>query len=136
MVKGLSEIGFDAQKSDIHVGLTPDQGTRIRYDAIAIAAPSERISPRLLAILDGAPEGIIQFHESPGAGSIGDEKRGGLMAGFTKDPLYGAAYEKRGIMKGIVLMSRASTQPRVEYASGLLKDVVDAEQRHAFLRGQ
>ena len=60
--------------------------TRIRYNAIAIAAPSERIPPRLLAILDGPAEGIIQFHEFPGAGSIGDEKRGDLMAGFTKPP--------------------------------------------------
>ena len=109
MVKGLSEIGFDAQKSDIHVGLTPDQGKRIRYNAIAIAAPSERIPPRLLTILDDSPDGIIQFHEIPGAGSIGDEKRGGLMAGVTKAPFYGAAYEKRGITKGIVFMSRAPT---------------------------
>ena len=38
------------------------------------------------------------------------------MAGFTKALFYGAAYEKRGIMKGVVLMSRAPTQPRVEYA--------------------
>ena len=42
MVKGLSEIGFDAQKLDIHVGLTPDQGKRIRYYAIAIAAPTRK----------------------------------------------------------------------------------------------
>ena len=105
MVKGLFKIGFDAQKSDIHVGLTPDQGKRIRYNAIAIAKPSERIPPRLLAILDGPAEGIIQFHEFPGAGSIGDEKRGDLMAGFTKPPFYGAAYERCGIMKGVVLMS-------------------------------
>ena len=54
MVKGLSEIGFEAQKSDIHGGLMPDQGKRIRYNAIAIAAPTERIPPRLLAILDGS----------------------------------------------------------------------------------
>ena len=46
MVKGLSQIGFDAQKLDIHVGLTPDQGKQVRYNAIAIAAPSERIPPR------------------------------------------------------------------------------------------
>ena len=31
--KGLSGIGFEAQKSDIYVGLTPDQGKRIRYQA-------------------------------------------------------------------------------------------------------
>ena len=55
---------------------------------------------------------------------IGDEKQGDLMAGFTKAPFYGAAYEMRGIMKGAILMSRAPTQPRVEYASGLLQDVV------------
>ena len=103
MVKGLFtclfKTGFDAQKSDIHVGLTPDQGKRIRYNAIAIAAPSEWIPPRLLAILDGPAEGTIQFYEFPGAGSIGDAKRGDLMAGFTKAPFYVAAYEKRGIMK-------------------------------------
>ena len=112
------------QKPDIHVGLTPDQGKRIRYNAIAIAAPSERIPPRLLAILDGPAEGTIHIHEFLDAGSIGDAKRGDLMAGFTKAPFYGAAYEKRGIMKGIVLVSRTSTQPRVEYVSGLLQDVV------------
>ena len=98
MVKGLSQISFDAQKSDIHIGLTPDQGKRIRYNAIAIAKPSERIPPRLLAILGGPAEGIIQFHEFPGAGSTGDEKRGDLMADFTKTLFYGAAYEKRGIL--------------------------------------
>ena len=37
-------------------------------------------------------------------GSIGDEKRGDLMAGFTKPPFYGAAYENRGAMKGVVLI--------------------------------
>ena len=77
-----------------------------------------------LAILDGPAEGIIQFHEFPGVGSIGDEKRGDLMAGFTKPPFYGAAYENRVVMKGVVLIFRASTQPRVEYVSGLLQDVV------------
>ena len=123
LVTGLSGIGFDALKSDIHVGLTPDQGKRIRYNAIAIAAPTDKVPPRLLAILDGTTEGIIQFHEFPSAGSIGDEKRGDLMSGFTKAPFYGAAYEKRGIVKGVVLMSRASTQPRAEYVSGLLQDV-------------
>ena len=46
------------------------------------------------------------------------------MAGFTKAPFHGAAYTKRGIVKGVVLMSRASTQPRVEYVCGLLQDVV------------
>ena len=47
------------------------------------------------------------------------------MAGLTKAPFYGAAYyEKRGIVKGAVLMSRAYTQPRVEYVSGLLHDLV------------
>ena len=34
----------------------------------------------LVGILDGPPEGIIQFHEMLGSGSIGDEKRGDLMA--------------------------------------------------------
>ena len=67
MAKGLSGIGFGALKLDIHVGLTPDQGKQIRYNAIAIAAPTDRVPPRLLAILDGPPEGTIQFHELPGA---------------------------------------------------------------------
>ena len=97
-------------------------GFWVRYHAIVVAAPTASVPPRLVGILDGSPEGIIQFHELPGAGSIGDEKRGGLMAGFTKPPLYGAAYEKRGIVKGVVLMSRASTQPTVEYVSGLLNE--------------
>ena len=78
----------------------------------------------MLTILDGKPEGTIQFHEFPGAGSVGDEKRGDLMSGFTKAPFHGAAYTKRGIVKGVVLMSRASTQPCVEYVCGLLQDVV------------
>ena len=86
VVKGLSQIGLDAQKSDIHVGLTPDQGKRIRFNAIVIAKPPKRMPSRLLAILDGPAEGIIQFHEFPGVGSIGDDKRGDLMAGFTKPP--------------------------------------------------
>ena len=46
------------------------------------------------------------------------------MAGFTKAPFHGAAYEKRGIAKGVVLLSRAAAQPRVEYVSGLLKDLI------------
>ena len=115
MVDSLTTIGMEALRSDICVGLTPDQGKRIRYQAIAIVAMTEFVPPRLLhATLDGQPEGIIQFHELSGVGSIGDEKRGDLMAGFTKAPFYGAAYVKRGPVKGVALMSRASTQPRVE----------------------
>ena len=125
MVKGLSGIGFEVKQSDIYVGLMPDQGKRVRYQAIAVASPTDRVPPRRLhAILDGKPEGIFQFHEFPGAGSIGDEKRGDLMSGFTKAPFHGASSAKRGIMKGVALMSRASTQPRIEYVSGLLQDVV------------
>ena len=84
---------------------------------------TDKVPPRLHAILDGQPEGIIQFHELPGVGSIGVEKRGDLMEGFTKAPFYGAPYVKRGLLKGVALMSRASTQPRVEYVSGLLRNV-------------
>ena len=124
MVKSLPEAGFEVQRPDICVGVTPDQGKRIRYQAIAIAVLTDKFPPRLHAILDRNPEGIIQFHELSGVGSIGDEKRGDLMAGFTKAPFYGASYAKRGLLKGIALMSRASTQPRVEYVSGLLQDVV------------
>jgi len=46
MAKSLSGVGFEALKSDIHVALTPDQGKRIRYHAIAIAAPTESVPPR------------------------------------------------------------------------------------------
>ena len=46
------------------------------------------------------------------------------MAGFTKALFHGASYAKRGLLKGIALLSRTSTQPRVEYVSGLLQDVV------------
>ena len=94
MVKGLSAgVGFEAKKSDIYVALTPDQGKRVRYHAIVVAAPTASVPPRLVGILDGAPEGIIQLHELPGVGSIGDEKRGDLMEGFTKAPFCDAAYE-------------------------------------------
>ena len=68
-------------------------------------------------------------HELSGVGSIGDEKYGDLMAGFTKAPFYGATYVKRGLVKGVALMSRASTQPRVEYVCGLLQDVVTSIAR-------
>ena len=46
-------------------------------------------------------------------GSIRNEERGDLMAGFTKAPFYGAAYDKCGIVKGVVLLPRAAAQPRV-----------------------
>ena len=124
MVGSLTTAGMVALRSDISVGLTPDQGKRLRYEVIAVVEMTESVPPRLRAILDGKPEGIIQFHELSGVGSIGDEKRGDLMAGYTKAPFYGAAYVKRGLVKGIALMSRASTQPRVEYACGLLQGVV------------
>ena len=35
MVKSLTEAGFEVQRSGICVGLTPDHGKRIRYQAIA-----------------------------------------------------------------------------------------------------
>ena len=125
MVGSLTTVGMEALlRSDICVGLTPDQGKRIRYQAIAIVEMAESAPPRLHAILDGQPEGTNQFHELSGVGSIGDEKRGDLMTGFTKAPFYGAAYVKRGLVKGVALMSRASTQPRVEYVCGLLQGVV------------
>ena len=128
-VDSLTTIGMEALRSDICVGLTPDQGKRIRYQAIVIAAMTEAVPPRLHAILDGQPEGIIQFHELSGVGSISNEKRGDLMEGFTKAPFYGAAYMKRGLVKGVALMPRASTQPRVEYVCGLLQGVVTSIAR-------
>ena len=124
MVGGLTAVGMEALRSGICVGLTPDQGKRISYQAIVIAAMVDYVPPRLHATLDRQPEGTIQFHELSGVGSIGDEKRGDLMVGFTKAPFYGAAYVKRGLVKGVALMSRASTQPRVEYVCGILQDVV------------
>ena len=125
LVGSLATVVMVAQRSEISVGLTPDQqGKRIRYEATAVVEMTGAVPPRLHAILDGKPEGIIQFHELSGVGSIGDEKRGGLIAGFTKAPFYGAAYAKRGLVKGVALMSRASTQPRVEYVCGLLQGVV------------
>ena len=120
----LATVGMVALRSDVNVGITADQGKRIRYEAIAIAEATDSVPPRLHAILGGKPEGIIQFHELSGAGSIGDPSRGPLMAGFTQAPFHGAAYMKRGLVKGVVLMSRASTQPRVEYVCGLLQGVV------------
>ena len=57
VVKGLSEVGFDAVGSDIHVGLMPDLGKRVRYQAIVVAAPTSSFPPRLVKIMDGAPEG-------------------------------------------------------------------------------
>ena len=92
MPKGLSGVGFDAVGSDIYVGLIPDLGKRVRYQAIVVAAPTSSVPPQLVGILDGAPEGIIQFHELPGVCSIGVEKRGDLMAGFTKASFCGVAY--------------------------------------------
>ena len=107
IIKGLAGIGLDAIGSDICIGLMPDQGKRARHKAIFVAAPTRSAPPRLAGILYGPPEGITQFHELPSAVSIGDEKRGDLMAEFTKEPFQGAAYEKRGIVKGVVLLSRA-----------------------------
>ena len=86
MVTGLVGVGLGAIGSDIRVGLMPDQGKRVRHQAIVVAEPTSSAPPRLAGILDVPPEGIIQFHELPGAGSIGDEKRGDLMAGFSKAP--------------------------------------------------
>ena len=91
MVDSLATVGMVALRSDVNVGKTADQGKRIRYEAVAIAASTDTVPPRLLAILGGKPEGIIQFHELPGAGSIGDPSRGPLMAGFTQAPFHGAA---------------------------------------------
>ena len=53
----------------------PDLAKRVRYQAIVIAAPTSSVPPRLAGIPKSSPEGIIQFHELPGVGFIGDEKR-------------------------------------------------------------
>ena len=59
VVGSLTIVGMEALRSDICVGLTPDQGKLIRYQAIVIAAMTETVPPRLHAILDGQPEGIM-----------------------------------------------------------------------------
>ena len=59
MVDGLAKVGLEALRSGICVGLTPDQEKRIRYQAIAIVAMTNTAPPRLHAILDGQPEGLI-----------------------------------------------------------------------------
>ena len=59
LVDGLTTVGMVALRSDISVGLTPDQGKRIRYQTIAVVEMAESVPPRLHAILDGQPEGII-----------------------------------------------------------------------------
>ena len=60
MADGLTTVGMEALRSGICVGLTPDQGKRIRYQATVIAAMTETVPPRLHArILDGQPEGTI-----------------------------------------------------------------------------
>ena len=43
MVGSLTTVGMEALRSDICVGLTPDQGKRIRYQAIVIAAMAEYV---------------------------------------------------------------------------------------------
>ena len=91
------------------------------YDGVC-SSPATRYPRR-------AARGNHPVPRALGVGSIGDEKRGDLMAGFTKAPFYGAAYVKRGLVKGVALMSRASTQPRVEYVCGLLQGVVTSIAR-------
>ena len=59
MVDRLKTVGMVALPSDISVGPTPDQGKRIRYEATAVAEMTGSVPPRLHAILDGKPEGII-----------------------------------------------------------------------------
>ena len=124
LVDSLKKVGMATIPNDVSVGQTMDMGKRIRYDATVVAEMTETVSPRLHAILGGKAEGIIQFNELPGVGSIGDPSRGELMAGYTKAPFGGAAFIKRGLLQNTALLSRASTQPRVEYACGLLQSTV------------
>ena len=105
----------------------PDQGKRVWHQSIVVVKLTSSVPPRLVGILDGPPEGTrFRFTRCPGqgSGSIGDEKRGDRMAEFAKAPFHGAEFEKRGIVKGVVLLSRAAAQLRVEYTAGLLKDLV------------
>ena len=75
LVGSLATVVMVAQRSEISVGLTPDQqGKRVRYEATAVVEMTGAVPPRLHAILDGKPEGIIQFHELSGVGSIGDDR--------------------------------------------------------------
>ena len=54
-----------------------------------------------------------------------------MMAGSTKALFYDTVYDKRGSAKGVVLLTRAAAQPRVEYVSGFLKDLVMLASRRA-----
>ena len=45
VVGSLTIVGMEALRSDICVGLTPDQGKRIRYQAIAIVALTDKVPP-------------------------------------------------------------------------------------------
>ena len=58
MVGSLTTAGMVALRVDVNVGLTPDQGKRIRYEAIAVVEMTESVPPRLhlRAILDGIRE--------------------------------------------------------------------------------
>ena len=75
MVKGLSGIGLGAVGSDVRVGLMPDQGKRVRHQAIVVATPTSSIMSRLIGVLDGPPGGIIQFHELPGVRILNEPKK-------------------------------------------------------------
>ena len=46
LVGSLTTVGMVALKSDVCVGLTPDQGKRIRYQAIAAVEMAESAPPR------------------------------------------------------------------------------------------
>ena len=45
MAKGLSGVGFEATKPDIHVGFTSDPEKRVCYHAIVVAAPTRSTRP-------------------------------------------------------------------------------------------
>ena len=45
MVDNLKKVGMETIPSDVSVGITPDQGKRIRYEATVVAEMSETVPP-------------------------------------------------------------------------------------------
>ena len=99
MVKGLSGIGLGAVGSDVRVGLMPDQGKRVRHQAIVVATPTSSILSRLVGVLDGPPEGIIQFHELPGVRILNEPKKNETI-------LFFGSYIRRTTSEGCRMRSR------------------------------
>ena len=94
-INGLAGIGLDAIGPDAYIGLMPD------------ARPRKACSAPI-----GRRGGAHQQRSAPAG------------RGPREGPFYGAEFEKKGVVKGAVLLSRAAAQHRVKYTAGLLKDLV------------